>query len=87
MRVRQPGGGLGFAQEANSDLLAERQLGREDLDGHLALEPLVTGVEHHAHTTATELSLNGEGVSQRLDQSRGQRLVRLVHASSRGVGA
>ena len=72
VRMGQAGRRLRFPQEAQADLLAEGELRRQDLDGDLALEALVPGVEDHAHAAATDLSFDGVGFAERLDQARGE---------------
>jgi hypothetical protein len=47
--------GLGFSQEARSDLAAEAKLRREYLDRHHALEPTVGSAIHYPHPAAAKL--------------------------------
>src|SRR5207249_7474987 len=83
VRVGQPGGGLRLAQEPDADLLAEGELRREYLDGHLAFQALVTRLVHDAHPAAADLPFDRIGAAQRLAQARHQRIVGLGHAVPR----
>ena len=85
--VGQPGGGLRLAGEALPDVLLEGELGRQDLDGDPALEPLVAGAVHHAHAATADLALDGIGAAQRLGEPSSQRLVRRIgHGRQSGMG-
>ncbi len=73
--MAQLGRGLRLAGEPLADVLLEGELGRQDLDGHPALQPLVPGAVHHAHAAAADFSLDGIGVTQRRGEPSRQRLV------------
>src|SRR5437870_12315002 len=83
VRVGQPGGGLRLAQEPDADLLAEGELRREHLDGHLAFQALVSRLVHDAHPAAADLPFDRIGAAQRLAQAGHQRIVGLGHAVPR----
>jgi len=87
MGVRQPRRRLGLAQEAQPDLLAEREIRRQHFDGDLALQALVAGVEHHAHSAPADLSLERVGGAEGPGQAGGECLVCIVHRASREVRA
>ncbi len=72
VRVRQPSRGLRLAHEAQSDLFAKGELGREDLDGDLALQTLVAGLEDHSHPAPADLPVQGIRAAQRLSQAGGE---------------
>src|SRR2546430_12024107 len=57
MRVRQPRRRLGLAHKAEPDLLPERELRREYLDGDLALKQLDAGAEDYTHPAPAGISL------------------------------
>src|SRR6267378_413652 len=78
---------LGLAHEAQPDLLSECEFRREHLDGDLALQPLVAGVVHYAHSAAADLSLERVRAAERLAQPGGECLVCIVHRASREVRA
>ena len=79
VRVGEAGRGFRFAQKSDADLLAKRELGRQDLDRHRALEPFVAGMVHDTHPAAPDLALEREGRPQSLTQSLRQRI---AHADS-----
>src|SRR5437870_10731450 len=83
VRVGELSGGLRLAQEPDADLLAEGELGREHLDGHLALQALVPRLIHHAHPAAADLPRDRVGAAQRLAQARHQGVFGLGHAVPR----
>ena len=64
MGVRELGGGLGLPGESLPDILLKGELGGQHLDGHPALEPLVTGAVHHAHPAPPDLAFDRIRVSQ-----------------------
>jgi hypothetical protein len=68
MRVGQPRRRLGLPGKSLADVLLKRQFGREYLDRHSPLQPLVPGAVDHAHAAAPDLSFDGIGVAQRLSQ-------------------
>src|SRR6058998_3158553 len=72
-----------LAQEPDADLLAEGELRREHLDGHLAFQALVSRLVHDAHPAAADLPFDRIGAAQRLAQARHQRIVGLGHAVPR----
>ena len=55
--MEQLRGRLRFAQEARLDLAAERQLGRQQLDRDLPLQPLVLGTIDDAHAAPADLAV------------------------------
>ncbi len=73
--MAQLGGGLCLTGEPLADVLLERQLGGQHLDRHPALEPLVPGPVHDAHTAPSDFTLDGIGVTQRRGEPGGERLV------------
>src|SRR5438477_67637 len=66
----KPGGRLRFAEEADANFFAERQLRRQDLDRDAAFQPLVPGTIHDAHAAAPDLSFESvrraEGLTEPL---------------------
>ena len=74
MGVGETGGGLSLTGEPLADILLECELGREHLDRHPSLEPLVTGAVHHAHAAPPDLAFDRIRVSQGLGETGGQRL-------------
>ena len=60
VRVRQTRRGLRLAEEPHADFLAERELRRQDLDGHFPLESLVARVVDDAHAAAADLAFERE---------------------------
>ena len=48
---------LRLTKEAGANLRPESELGREDLDGDLALEPAIAGEVHDAHAAAPDLAI------------------------------
>ena len=69
---------LGLALEALADVTLERELGRQHLDRHPALQLLVPGAIDHAHAPAADFTLEGVMVGERLGDALGQRLVERV---------
>jgi hypothetical protein len=65
MRMRQAGGGLCLSGKPLPNFLLKGELRRKYLDGDSALESLIAGPIDYPHAAATDLSLDGEGVSQR----------------------
>ncbi len=85
VRMGQAGSGLCFAQEADADLLPERQLGREHLDCHRPLEPLIAGMIDDAHAAAADLPFEREGGSKGLTQPLRQQIGHAVLQSIRAL--
>jgi hypothetical protein len=80
VRMRQARRRLRLAQEPQADLLPERELRRQDLDGHAALEALIVGVIHHAHPAAADLALEGVGLAQGLLEAPEEGILGVSHA-------
>ena len=55
--MRELSGGLRLAEEARLDLAAERQLGRQQLDGDLPLQAAVLGTIDDAHAAPSDLAV------------------------------
>ena len=85
VRVREAGRRFRLPQEAHADLLTEGQLGREHLDCHRPLEPLIAGVIDDAHAAAADLPVEREGGPQGLTQPLRQRIVHAVLQSIRAL--
>jgi len=87
VRVRQPGRGLRLTGEAFANFLLERQLGRQDLDGHSAFQPVVACTVNHTHAATANLALYSEGAVQRLGKAAGKTVVvRIGHSPSVNEG-
>ena len=69
VRVGEAGSGLRLAGEPLTDVLLEGELGREHLDGHAALKPLVARTVHHSHAPAPDLPLDGVCSAQSFAQA------------------
>src|SRR5919197_3303536 len=49
--------GLGLAQKARLDGALKCELRRQNLDGNVALQPLISGAIHHAHAASPDLTV------------------------------
>ena len=56
----QLGESQSFLAEALASGFVSKGIGRQDLHGHVAVQPLVVGAIHLAHAAATQLCLNTE---------------------------
>ncbi len=78
--MRQAGGRLGFTREALADFTLKRQLRRQRLDRHPAVQSLVAGAINHAHPAATDFSLDGVRLPEcRFEQTREGGLIGFGH--------
>ncbi len=74
VRVRELRGHLGLAQEARLDLRAERELGGQDLQRHLAVQAHVARTIDHGHAAASDLVLDLEERADRVFNAVAQRV-------------
>jgi hypothetical protein len=75
VRMAQPRGGLGLSGEPLPDVLLEGELGRQHLDRHPALQPLVPGAIDHPHAPSADLAFDGISVAQSGGEAGGEGLV------------
>ena len=87
VRVGQPGDRLGLALETGQPLRVLRQLFGQHLDGHVPVESLVAGPEHHAHPAGSDLlddAVVPEGLTSQIRHGCGPLEPSYTSAGSRG---
>ena len=78
--VGEPGGGLGLAEKPGPNLITERQIWREKLDGDSAVQLQIACAVDHPHAAPPDLTLDRVGVLEHLGQSVAEGAVAsLVH--------
>ena len=73
--MREAGRRLGLTQKARADLGPERELGGQELDGHLPLEPPVAGLVDDPHSAAADLAVQRIVLGQHALDARAQLVV------------
>ena len=74
-------GGLRFANESRAHVGIEREIGRQDLDRHRAIQSQIGGAVHDRHSAAPDLILDQVLVADRDGDAVAQIV---IHASTRG---